>query len=176
MSWILQQLKREGWNPYVAGACFGVVVALAPILTGNLMGSSGTFTNLAGMIEQQIAPKLADNMFFKYIWKLGLNWQIFLLIGVFFGAMASSMMSGSFKFSNSTKQWRGIYGPQSWKRWVLAFFAGIIVQYGASLAGGCTSGLAISGTMLLAPAGLLFTAGLFMSGIVTTLVIYRGRY
>jgi hypothetical protein len=153
-----------------------VVVALAPILTGNLMGSSGSFINLAGLIEQVVAPKLADNMFFKYIWKLGVNWQLILLIGVFLGAMASSMLSGSFKFTNSTSQWRSIYGPQAWKRWVLAFFAGIVVQYGASLAGGCTSGLAISGTMLLAPAGLIFTAGLFMAGIVTTLIIYRGRY
>jgi len=176
MSWIIQQFKKESWNPYVAGALFGVVVALAPILTGNLMGSSGSFINLAGLIERVITPKLADNMFFKYIWKLGVNWQLILLVGVFFGAMASSMFSGTFRFTNSTRQWREIYGPQVWKRWVLAFFAGITVQYGASLAGGCTSGLAISGTMLLAPAGLIFTAGLFGSGILTTLIIYRRRY
>ncbi len=176
MSWIWKQIKAESWNPYVAGALFGVVVALAPVLTGNLMGSSGSFLNLAGMIEKTVAPKLADNMFFKYIWQLGVNWQLVLLVGVFAGAMASTMFSGTFKLSSNTSQWREIFGPEKWKRWVLAFFAGIIVQYGASLAGGCTSGLAISGTMLLAPAGLIFTAGLFGTGIITTLVIYRGRY
>jgi uncharacterized membrane protein YjjP (DUF1212 family) len=90
--------------------------------------------------------------------------------------MASSMMSRSFKFTHSTEQWKQIYGPETWKRWVLAFGAGVFSQYGASLAGGCTSGLSISGTMLLAPAGLIFTAGLFGSGILTTLIIYRGRY
>ena len=176
MNWIWKQFKKESWNPYLAGAMFGVVVALAPVLTGNLMGSSGSFLNLAGLIEKTIAPKLADNMFFKYIWQLGINWQLVLLVGVFFGAMLSSMLSGTFKLSHSTSQWRKIFGPEKWKRWVLAFFAGIVVQYGASLAGGCTSGLAISGTMLLAPAGLIFTAGLFGSGILTTLIIYRRRY
>jgi uncharacterized membrane protein YedE/YeeE len=176
MNWIWKQITAESWNPYVAGALFGVVVALAPVLTGNLMGSSGSFLNIAGLIEQTIAPKLADNMFFKYIWKLGINWQLVLLVGVFVGAMASSMFSRTFKFSHSTSQWKTIFGPEAWKRWVLAFLAGIIVQYGASLAGGCTSGLAISGTMLLAPAGLIFTAGLFGTGIITTLVLYGRRY
>lgn len=176
MGWILKQLKKEAWNPYAAGAIFGVVVGLAPVLTGNLMGSSGSFLNLAGLIEQAIAPKLADNMFFKYIWKLGINWQLILLAGVFAGAMASSLLSGTFRFSHATPQWQEIFGPARWKRWALAFCAGIIVQYGASMAGGCTSGLAISGTMLLAPAGLIFTAGLFGSGILTTLILYRRRY
>ncbi len=175
MNRVIQLLKKESWNPYVAGALFGVVVALAPVLTGNLMGASGSFLNMIGMIERGVAPKLADNMFFNYIWKLGLNWQLLLLAGVFLGAMTSSLLSGTFRLTHSTAQWDRIFGRQRWKRWVLAFFAGIIVQYGASMAGGCTSGLAISGTMLLAPAGLLFTAGLFLSGIITTRIIYRGR-
>jgi len=173
---ILQLLKKESWNAYAAGALFGVVVALAPVLTGNLIGASGSFLNLTGMIERGVAPGLADNMFFKYIWKVGLNWQLILLAGVFLGAMVSSLLSRTFRVSHSTAQWNSIYGPQRWKRWGLAFLSGIVIEYGASLAGGCTSGLSISGTMLLAPAGLIFTAGLFGSGIVTTLIIYRGRY
>ncbi len=176
MGWIWQQMKKEAWNPYLAGALFGVTVAMAPVLTGNLMGSSGSFLNIAGLIEKAVAPKLAENMFFKYIWQLGINWQLVLLLGVFIGALTSSLLSGTFAFSHTTSQWNEIFGPEKWKRWVLAFFAGIVVQYGASLAGGCTSGLAISGTMLLAPAGLIFTAGLFGSGILTTLLVYRGRY
>lgn len=176
MSWIVQQLKKEKWNAYIAGILFGLVVSLSPILTGNLMGASGSFINLAGLIEKVVAPDLANNMFFKYIRVPGVNWFLILIVGVFLGAMVSSMLSGSFKLTHSTAQWRGIYGPQIWKRWVLAFCAGIIVQYGASMAGGCTSGLSISGTMLLAPAGLIFTAGLFGAGILTTLIVYRGRY
>ena len=39
-----------------------------------------------------------------------------------------------------------------------------------------TSGLAISGGMLLAPAAFLFIAGMFASGIVTALIIYGKKY
>ena len=176
MRWIVEQFRKERWNPYVAGILFGLVVSLAPILTGNLIGSSGSFLNVAGMIEKALAPKLADNMFFKYIWKVGVNWQLILMIGVFLGAALSAWASGTLRPTHYTDQWKQIFGPQRYKRWVLAFVAGVLVQYGASLAGGCTSGLSISGTMLLAPAGLIFTAGLFGSGILTTMLLYRGRY
>ena len=50
------------------------------------------------------------------------------------------------------------------------------LEYAAGIAGGCTSGLAISGGMLLVPAAFLFIAGMFASGIVTALIIYRKRY
>ena len=49
--------------------------------------------------------------------------------------------------------------PQVWKRWVLAFIGAIILEFAAGIAGGCTSGLAISGGMLLAPAAFLFIMG-----------------
>jgi uncharacterized protein len=37
------------------------------------------------------------------------------------------------------------------------------LEYAAGIAGGCTSGLAISGGMLLAPAAFLFIMGMFAS-------------
>jgi len=51
-----------------------------------------------------------------------------------------------------------------------------VLEYAAGIAGGCTSGLAISGGMLLVPAAFLFIAGMFGSGILTALIIYRNRY
>ncbi len=76
----------------------------------------------------------------------------------------------------SDPQWKRIFGPQIWKRWVLGFIGAIVLEYAAGIAGGCTSGLAISGGMLLVPAAFLFIAGMFGSGILTALIIYRNRY
>jgi hypothetical protein len=59
---------------------------------------------------------------------------------------------------------------------LLLFVGAIIVEYAAGIAGGCTSGLAISGGMLLVPAAFLFIAGMFISGIVTALIVYGKRY
>ncbi len=106
-----------------------------------------------------------------------ITWGVVLLIGIFFGGMLGAFSSKTWKIStNGDAQWRTIFGPQTWKRWVLAFVGAIILQYGAGIAGGCTSGLAISGGMLLAPAAYLFIAGMFASGILTALVVYRKRY
>jgi hypothetical protein len=104
-----------------------------------------------------------------------------MLVGLFFGGMIGAATSGTLKWgrkdaANSDLQWKRIFGPQIWKRWVLAFVGAIILEYAAGIAGGCTSGLAISGGMLLAPSAFLFIAGMFASGIVTTLIIYRRRY
>ena len=57
-----------------------------------------------------------------------------------------------------------------------ALGGGTLMGAGALLARGCTSGLAISGGMLLAPAAFLFIAGMFASGIITALVVYRRRF
>jgi hypothetical protein len=100
---------------------------------------------------------------------------------VFFGGMIGAATSKTLKWGrkdavNSDTQWKRTFGPQTWKRWVLAFLGAIILEYAAGIAGGCTSGLAISGGMLLAPAAFIFIAGMFASGIVTALIIYRRRY
>jgi uncharacterized membrane protein YedE/YeeE len=74
------------------------------------------------------------------------------------------------------EQWKQAYGAQPWKRWTMLFLGGIVLEYAAGIAGGCTSGLAISGGMLLAPSAFLFIAGMFASGIVTALLVYGKRY
>lgn len=181
MKFILNYIRKETWSPYVAGILLGVVGILAVVLANSLLGASGAFENLAGMIGQAVAPATFDNMYFNFIMPPGITSGVILLIGVFFGGFLGALTSGTLKWgkkdsANSDKQWKRIFGPQTWKRWVLGFLGAIVLEYGAGIAGGCTSGLAISGGMLLAPAAFLFIAGMFASGIVTALIIYRRRY
>jgi hypothetical protein len=181
MKFILNYLHKEIWSPYVAGILLGLVGIAAVWISNHLLGASGAFENLAGMIGKAVAPKLFDNMYFNFIMPPGITVGVILLIGVFFGGMIGAATSGTLKWGkkdsvNSDSQWKRIFGAQTWKRWVLAFIGAIILEYAAGIAGGCTSGLAISGGMLLAPAAFLFIAGMFASGIVTALVIYRKNY
>ncbi len=120
-------------------------------------------------------------MYFTYIMPPDLTYGLMMLIGLFFGGMAGAASSktllwGKKNAANSDSQWKRIFGPQTWKRWGLAFTGAIILEYAAGIAGGCTSGLAISGGMLLAPAAFLFIMGMFASGIVTALLVYGRRY
>ena len=181
MKRILNYIRKDEWSPYAAGVLLGIVAILAVWLTNNLLGASGAFENIAGMIGKAVAPTSFNNMYFTYIMPPGITWGVVLLIGVFFGGMLGAATSGTLKWgkkdaSNSDSQWKAIFGKQTWKRWLIAFVGAVVLEYAAGIAGGCTSGLAISGGMLLAPSAFLFIAGMFASGIVTALIIYRKRY
>ena len=74
------------------------------------------------------------------------------------------------------QQWTAVFGRSRARRWAVMFFGAIVLEIGAGIAGGCTSGLAISGGMLLAPAAFIFIGAMFASGIATAALLYRGRY
>lgn len=181
MKAIIRYIRKEEWSPYAAGALLGIVGVLAVWLSNSLLGASGAFENLAGLVGRAIAPSLFDNMYFNFIMPPAITWSVVLLVGLFFGGMIGAATSGTLKWgkkdaANSDAQWRSIFGPQTWKRWLLAFVGAIVLEFAAGIAGGCTSGLAISGGMLLAPSAFLFIAGMFASGILTAMLIYRRRY
>jgi hypothetical protein len=170
-------IRKELWSPYIAGGLLGIVGVLAVWLSDSLLGASGAFENLAGILGKAVAPETFDTLYFNFIMPAEITWGVVLLLGIVLGGFIGALSSRTFKFCTmDDDQWKKIFGPQVWKRWILLFVGGIILEYGAGIAGGCTSGLAISGGMLLAPAAFLFIGAMFMSGIVTTLVIYRGRY
>lgn len=178
MNALWQKVRKEAWSPYAAGVLLGLTAILAVLLANHLVGASGAVSTLAGTLLKSLAPGLiANNIYYKAVMPTGLTWEVMLLIGVFFGGMLGAISSRSWKLHwNDDPLWARIFGPQRWKRFLIGFVGAIIIQYGAGIAGGCTSGLAIAGGMLLAPAAFLFMAGMFISGIVVALIVYGKRY
>ncbi len=170
-------LKQKEWSPYLAGALLGVVYVISIAVAGIVPGASGAFENVGGLIAQYLAPSLANNTYFKFVMPPGISWEVILLIGVMAGAFVSAKLSGDFKLAAvPDAQWRAVFGSSVAKRWLVAFIGGIILEIGAGIAGGCTSGLAIGGGLFLAPAAFLFIGGMFISGIPTALLMYWRRF
>ncbi len=170
-------LKQKEWSPYLAGALLSLIYIIGIAVLGVIPGASGAFENVGGLIAKYLAPDLANNTYFKFVMPPGISWEVILVAGVFVGSFVSAKLSGDFKIAAvPDAQWRKMFGPQVWKRWLVAFLGGIILEYGAGIAGGCTSGLAIAGGALLVPAAFLFIGGMFASGIVVALIVYRNRY
>jgi hypothetical protein len=177
MTKIVAYLRKPEWSPYVAGGLLGLVGVLAVALSNSLLGASGAFENVAGMIGKAVAPSTFNNLYFNFVMPPGINWQVILLVGVFLGGMLAARLAHTWKWRwLPDKQWTEIFGSSRLKRAVIAFFGAIVLEIGAGIAGGCTSGLAISGGMFLVPAAFIFMAGMFASGILTSLLIYRRRY
>ncbi len=177
IAWAVSRLRQEFWSPYAAGVLLGLVGIGMVVLSQHLLSASGGFATFTSTLLQKVAPAAVQNTYFKFITPPGFNWQVMLLVGMFFGGFLASLSSRTFRLRwNDDPVWNKVFGPARWKRFVLGFCGAILLQYGAGIAGGCTSGLAISGGMLLAPAAFIFMGGMFASGILTAILIYRRRY
>ena len=177
MNWLKTNFQKELWSPYVVGILTGIVGILTVVISNNLLSASGAYENLAGIIGKALAPKAFNIMYFNFIMPAAITWGVVLFLGIILGGTLGAISSRTWKISvNSDEQWKKIFGPQTWKRWVIGFIGAIVIEIGAGIAGGCTTGLAISGGMLLAPAAFLFMGGMFTSGILMALLVYRKNY
>jgi uncharacterized membrane protein YedE/YeeE len=166
-------LRERRWSPYAAGALLGLVVAFSEVVCGRPLAASGAFDKLAAYPGRWLFP---SSQYYGHVMSPGITWQVWLIVGVLAGSFASSRLSGEagLRWLPDT-QWEPRFGASRARRLVLAFLGAVLVQVGAGIAGGCTSGLAISGGAVLAPGAFLFMAGMFAGGIPTAWLWYRGR-
>ena len=68
--------------------------------------------------------------------------------------------------------WVEHFGDSTWLRLSIAFVGGILLALGARMAGGCTSGHGISGTMQLSLASWISLISFFIGGVVTAFLLY----
>ncbi len=167
-------------SPYVAGALFGFITALSGVLAKQMLGASASFVSSAGLILKTLAPGLIEsNMYFKFVMPPSVSWQMILMVGVIIGSFTAAKLMGDFKLRwvpGPDPQWRMVFGPSKLKRAIIVFISGVFIEFGARLAGGCTSGLAISGGVQLSPAAYIFMAAMFIAGIPTVMLLYRKNY
>ena len=69
--------------------------------------------------------------------------------------------------------WAERFGPSPLKRGLFAFIGGIILMFGARLAGGCPSGYGLGALVQLAVSGLIVVGCFFAGGIAFANIIYR---
>ena len=102
MKFVLNYIRKDLWSPYVAGILLGIVGVLAVLLSNSLLGASGAFENVAGLIGKAVAPAAFDNIYFNFIMPPGITWGVILLVGVFFGGMLGAATSGIYLYLPET--------------------------------------------------------------------------
>lgn len=175
------KLNDGGWSPYLAGGLVGVLAVASAyattILMGktNFLGASTTFVRAAGFIEKLFSePHVANNLYFIKE-KVALDWQFMLIIGIFIGALISSLTDKSFKLESVPPSWAERFGPSVGKRAIGAFLGGIVAMVGARMADGCPSGHGLSGMMQLSVSGLVALCLFFGVGILVATLVYRRK-
>ncbi len=165
-------LRMTRWSPYAVGGLIGVLSWFAFLTVDRPIGVSTAIARTAGMLASAVArDHVARNAYFTKF-RPGIDWEWMLVAGLALGAWISSRLSGDKAAEAVEPLWRRRFGPSRWKRYAAAFLGGAILMFGARLAGGCTSGHGISGSLQLAVSGWLFFAAVFASGMVSAAVLF----
>lgn len=151
-------------NWLTLGVIFGLVGAASIALWGPI-GVSGTYPRFIGALARLVDPAYAEAN--PYLVKMGslMKPETWLVLGLIIGGFASAHLGRQPRAPAVEK----VHAMETTtgKRYRDAFVGGLLIVFGARLAGGCTSGHIISGIMQLSISGMIFGAAVFASGIFT---------
>lgn len=170
----VQKSGRINWSPYLVGAGIGMLSWIAFAVFGDPLGVTTAYSRIASLFAiPVIGPEaVAANSYWK---SMPLKWDygVWFLVGIPLGAFLSAVHSGTWRLELVPEVWKERYGPSVAKRFVAAFLGGIVIMFGARLAGGCTSGHGISGGLQLAVSSWLFLAVMFATGLLVSRIMFR---
>ena len=161
--------KLPPWALY--GIIFGLVGAASIVLFGPI-GVSGTYPRFIGAILRLLDPAYAESN--PYLVKMGslLKPESFLVVGLliggFIGVRANREHAPACEMIHPGE-------TTTAKRYRDAFIGGLLIVFGARIAGGCTSGHIISGMTQLSISGFVFAAGVFATGIGSAKLLHARR-
>lgn len=153
------------------GIVFGLVSAASIMLWGPI-GVSGTYPRLVGSLLRLFDPAYAAAN--PYLVRMGalLKPETFLVIGLVIGGFLAARTDKRGK-APAIERVHAMETSNA-ARYRDAFLGGLLIVFGARLAGGCTSGHIISGITQLSVSGMVFGAAVFASGIFTAKLIRKG--
>ncbi|NIP25759.1 MAG: YeeE/YedE family protein [Phycisphaerae bacterium] len=169
----MEWFRLEHWSPYIVGVGIGILSCLSFVLSDHPLGCSTAFVRTRGMIEKLFRGKKVEENPYYQRFSPTITWDWMLVVGVITGAFISAILSGQFGFNWIPAKWEANAGDTVYIRWFVALVGGILMGFGARLAGGCTSGHGISGMLQLAVSSWLAAICFFIGGILTAMFIFR---
>ena len=166
--------RKEGSNDHrwIASG-IGIAVLNAVMMLHTTMdrplGASTSFPYVADVIAG-----VTSNVYFEKIQTPG-QWEVWFLLGAGLAGLITSLVKKEFEFKLVHERWAKLKGESPARRVVWSLIGGFVLIFGARMAGGCTSGLILSGGMQLAKSGLIFAAFVFISFIPTGKLFYANE-
>jgi uncharacterized membrane protein YedE/YeeE len=162
------------WSPYLVGALIGVLSMATFYFSAKPLGASSAYATLAGLLGRAVAPKHTDSLKYFQDKKPAVNWELMLVFGTVLGAFLAAWHGSELTGQWLPLMWAARFGESSLPlRIVVALIGGVFMAFGARLAGGCTSGHGISGTLQLSVGSWIAVICFFIGGIATAMLIFR---
>lgn len=165
-----------------AGISLGLLLVLATALVKPL-GVSTQFVVTDAAVVHQVNPEFAENNSYlakygeKLDWGIGYGWMMVfgMIVGSGVTARVFRNRQPDIDKGSMPAMWASAFGPSRLKRNLACFGGGVLLLFGARLAGGCTSGHMISGISQLALGSFLFGIATFGVAILMAKLLYRGK-
>lgn len=161
------------WSPYLVGAGIGVLSWLTFYFSDKPIGASSFYAAVAGMIGRLVAPHHTASLKFYQDNPPKIDWSVVFVGAAILGAFIAAFSGGEITNEWLHPMWVARFGDSLALRSLFAIAGGILMAFGARLAGGCTSGHGISGTLQLNVASWIVLICLFIGGIATAMLMYR---
>ena len=161
---------RPFWPPLAAGIALGLVLLLTFVLSGHGLGASGAATDVVAGVGLKLAPEATQaNGYLGPMVTDGSpigSWMTWEILGVAIGALVAAFTAGRFRV-----QLDGARSVGTPKRLITALAGGFLAGFGARIAGGCTSGVGLSGSAALGISAFVFLALFFATGMIVSRLV-----
>lgn len=169
-----QSSSARLWNPYFAGVALGLVLLASFVVLGAGLGASGAIARVGAAAAHVVAPEAVENNpYFAPWYGEGhplRHYLVFMAIGIFFGGLAAALSAGRRERRMVLER-----GPRAsaGTRAVLAVAGGLLAGFSARMAGGCTSGQALTGGALLLAGSWAFFLSVFAGAFGAAWLVRR---
>jgi uncharacterized protein len=160
------------WSPFIVGAGIGILSWLTFYFADKPIGASSFYATVAGLIGKRLARKHTERLAYYRSHPPQLDWGFVFVISTIVGGFLAAWSGGEIRNEWLPPMWVDRFGESVALRAFVGFCGGMLMAFGARLAGGCTSGHGISGTLQLNAGSWLAALFMFIGGIATAMLLY----
>lgn len=161
------------WSPYLVGAGIGVLSWFTFLFADKAIGASSFYATLAGFLGKIIAPRHIAKLHYFRENSPKVGWGFVFVLSTIAGGFLSAWSGNDLHHEWLHSMWIDHFGADSaGMRILTAILGGALMAFGARLAGGCTSGHGISGTLQLNIGSWLTAGCIFIGGIIVAKLFY----
>jgi uncharacterized membrane protein YfcA len=155
---VQQALHAAPWPFWAGGIGIGLFVLLFLVYGGRLLGVSTGYMDACNAVKDNSARK---------------SWRLPFMGGIFLGGVIGALTSTGFNPSFDMGMVDTLVGSSMLLKAALFTAGGVLIGFGARVAGGCTSGHGIVGVSQLAPSSMISMGAFMVAGVTAAHILFR---
>lgn len=168
-----RQYPGPAWSPYLVGALLGVLSWLTFYFSDKPIGASSFYATVAGMLGKLVAKKHTEQLGYFKSNPPVVDWEFAFVLAAVAGGFLAAFTGGEIANEWLPPMWEARFGEGTiGLRAVVALLGGALMAFGARVAGGCTSGHGISGTLQLSVGSWIAVICFFVGGIAVAMPLF----